>query len=461
MKKRLDFSMIAKKHTLKTARGIVLAGLAIICLAMLVMVSTAGLARADRGAVKSQEISPLHPTFALLDEEGVNVLDSGQAISTMQTCGSCHNTEFISEHSFHASAGLESFSEPGNIPLGNTWDTSDGAFGRWSPLTYRYLTPVGENPLDLTTPDWIKEFGARHTGGGPTVFSRSGEPLTNLLPDAGNPETASVDPLTGQVTPWDWKASGVVEMNCFLCHTPNPNTAAREAALATGAFRWAATATILDNGIVSQDSTGYVYNPQAFTPDGELVEEYIQIQDPTNDNCGTCHGLVHNDPVEPLVAAACTTNDLRTDTTGQIISPQRLMDSGLNLASKEDLSRTWDVHAERVVACTDCHFSLNNPIYYQESNGTQPDHLTFDPRRLDIGDYLYQPLHQFARGESGQSTVAPELKDTMRQCDSCHNIQATHNWLPYKERHTSELSCESCHIPEMYFSALQQVDWTV
>jgi thiosulfate reductase cytochrome b subunit len=461
MKEFMVFSMMTKKFAQNTVRSLLLAGFVFLSLAAAALFLNTGFARANRAPAEGQQISPLHPSYALLDKDGVNVLESGQAISTMQTCGSCHDADFIAEHSFHASAGLESFGDPGTSPLGNPWDTSTGMFGRWNPLTYRYLTPVGETPLDLTTPDWIKEFGSRHAGGGPAVLSRSGEPLTSLTPDASSPETAAMNPQNGELAAWDWNESGVVEMDCFLCHTPNPNLSARQAALTSGAFGWSATATILGNGVVRQDGSGYSYNSEAFTSDGELAEDYVQIQDPTNENCGACHGLVHSDPVEPLVAAACSTSDLRTDTTGQIISPQRIMDSGLNLASKGDLSRTWDVHAERVVACTDCHFSLNNPIYFQPSAESQPEHLTFDPRRLELGEYLYQPVHQFARGASSQSTIAPELKDTMRQCESCHSIEATHDWLPYKERHTAELSCESCHIPEIYFSALQQVDWTV
>ena len=34
---------------------------------------------------------------------------SGQAVSTMQTCGSCHDTTFIEQHSFHADLGLSDF----------------------------------------------------------------------------------------------------------------------------------------------------------------------------------------------------------------------------------------------------------------------------------------------------------------------------------------------------------------
>lgn len=52
-----------------------------------------------------EQTSPLHPTFALLDKDGENVLTSGKALSTMQTCGQCHDTEFIQSHAFHSDLG--------------------------------------------------------------------------------------------------------------------------------------------------------------------------------------------------------------------------------------------------------------------------------------------------------------------------------------------------------------------
>lgn len=407
-----------------------------------------------------EQRSPIHPTFELLDDVGKNVLETGKPISTMQTCGNCHDTEFIANHSFHASAGLDSLAQPGQFIEVRSWDISNGLFGRWDPLTYRYLNPVGDTKIDLTTPDWVRTIGLRHVGGGPAVNSRNGEKLTELVPSTDNPESSAVDPNTGQLIPWDWQESGIAEMNCFLCHTPTPNNIARTEAIINGDFAWASSATLIGTGIIVDEIENYSYNPDAFDENGEITREIIQIQDPTNENCGICHGLVHTKTEEPLVAASCSSGDLRTDTTGQIISPQRIMDSGINLVDKDSLTRSWDIHAERVVNCTDCHFSLNNPIYFQEE-GSRPDHLSFDPRRLDLGEYLYQPVHDFARGESAQSVVAPELKETMRECESCHDIEKTHTWLPYKDRHIEEMSCETCHIPQVYYSALEQVDWTV
>jgi len=408
-----------------------------------------------------QQPSNLHPSFPLLDVDGENVLESSNPISTLNTCGSCHNTDFISNHSFHTDVGLDDFSAPGSFTDSRPWDTSPGLFGKWDPLTYRYLSPQGDEIVDLTTAGWLQELGVRHVGSGPATMGRDGEPLEEIEPQATNVEASLVDPVGDELLSWDWAESGVVEMNCFLCHTPAPNAEARSKALHSGDFGWANTATLLGTGIVEQTGEGFSYNSQAFAGNGELLDEFVNIQDPANENCGLCHGLVHDDLDEPLVAGGCVPERMRTVTTGQIISGQKLSDSGMNLADKPELDRAWDIHAERLVECTDCHFALNNPVYYQEDPDSRPEHLLFDPRRLEINEYLEQPLHQFARGQSAQSTIDPALKDTMRRCESCHSPAVTHDWLPYKERHMDSISCESCHIPQLYSNALAQLDYTV
>jgi thiosulfate reductase cytochrome b subunit len=426
-----------------------------------VLTITAGLGLAKTLESAPAQISPIHPTYALLDENGENVLDNGRAVSTLQTCGACHDTAFIEQHSYHSDLGLEDFSAPGAVSGGRSWDSSPGLFGKWNPLIYRYLSPQGDERIDLGTADWIRELGSFHVGGGPAVTARDGRLLSELSVIPGDPETNVVDPQTGQLTSWDWAQSGTVEMNCFLCHTPSPDNQARIDELQAGNFRWANTATLLQSGIVARVNGEYQYQAEAFSADGMLATGFVQIQDPTNDNCGQCHGLVHDTLREPVVLAGCNAEQWRTQTTGQIISPQRLSDSGLNLADKATLTRTWDIHAERAVNCTDCHFSLNNPVYFQEAESSRPEHLVFDPRRLEIGEYLYQPLHEFARGQSAQSTISPALKNTMRRCESCHSLQNTHDWLPYEDRHMEVVNCETCHIPQMYSAAFQQYDWTV
>lgn len=418
-------------------------------------------ASARENIAEKTQASPLHPGFPFLDEDSVNVLESGKPVSTMNTCGECHDTAFIADHSYHVSVGLNDLSSPGTTVTERPWDVSPGVFGSWNSIEYRYLSPQGDSRIDLTTVDWIRLYGLRHVGGGPAMYGSNGQLLSDLPYNPDSLETNTLNPETGLLERWNWKESGVVEMNCFLCHTPDPNNNARAAALQSGAFQWANTATLLGSTVISPKGDVYNWNPDAFLDNQEIDPEVLKIQDPTNQNCGLCHGLVHDEVEDPLVTLGCSPERWSTITTGQIISPQKMADSGMNLANKETLDRSWDVHAERLLNCVDCHYSINNPLYYQESEVTKPDHLLFDPRRVEIGEYLEKPLHQFARGSSAQSNLAPELKYTMRTCESCHAVDVTHAWLPYLDSHLEALSCESCHIPQLYSSANMVHDWTV
>ena len=224
-------------------------------LGMILLLAGLGLtgAAAQPAGSPLEQAAPLHPQFALLDANEVNVLTSGQPVSTLKTCGACHDTAFIQSQAITPPWAWTNSASPARSH-GRTWDTSPGAFGRWDPLRYRYLSPAGDPLLDLGTADWVKSSGDRHVGGGPAVYARDGRPLNDLAADASNPETAVLDPATGKATVWDWDTSGGVEMNCFLCHLPDPNNDARITALQGGAFLWANTATLVGTGLV--ESTG-------------------------------------------------------------------------------------------------------------------------------------------------------------------------------------------------------------
>lgn len=369
-----------------TRRFPILVALVIGLLLMLVGLTATIMAAQDTALPVSPAVaSPLHPVFPLLDASGTPVIESGAPVSTLTTCGSCHDTAFITQNATHN--GVSTFT-------------------------------------GVSTPGFGDDLLASYLNN------------TKHVPE------------------------GAVEMNCFLCHTAQPNNTARVAALQAGDYAWANTATLLGTGVVEQTADGWTYTAAAFDEAGALRQEYVTVQDPTSAACGQCHGVVHTDAQTPLAfdATALDISQYKTLTTGQVMSPQRLSNSGLNLADKKSLSRSWDVHAERVLNCTNCHYSLNNPVYFTESSANRPEHLVFDPRRMDFGEYLKRPLHQFAKG---QSAVTPEINNTMRRCESCHSIEATHNWLPYKDRHVEAMACETCHIPQVYAPALESVDWTV
>lgn len=411
--------------------------------------------------VAARDPSSLHPPIPLLDAEGRDVIESGRPISTMKTCGGCHDTDYIEGHSFHVGLGYDERNAVGFVEGGRPWDYSPGAFGRWDPLDYRYLTPPGDERLDLGVADWVRLFGARHVGGGPAQLGHAGLPLDRPSISSGgelNPDVTVLDPATNQPRSWDWRASGTVEMNCFLCHSDRPDNEARVSELAAGRFAWSSTATLAATGIVKRSDDGWQYEPERFGNGGTVEAGVLGLGDPKPENCGLCHGLVHagHEPMELDLSLLARS----TATTGRVFSGQRMSDSAVNLANKQDMGRPWDVHAERLVGCTDCHFSMNNPAFYTSSMAGG-GHMDFDPRRSSVGEYLIRPSHQFAKGTTAQGSTARHLGDTMRHCNDCHRAEHSHDWLPYQAAHFAALSCEACHIPRGAAPAVESIDWTL
>jgi thiosulfate reductase cytochrome b subunit len=233
-------------------------------------------------------------------------------------------------------------------------------------------------------------------------------------------------------------------------------------AIKAGDFGSANTATLLDLNVVTKSGNGWEWNKEAFNANGEVKSEMLALQDPTNENCAACHGEVHPNAGDPININQCDLDYPQTATTGQVVSGQRMDKSGVNLANKNELDYAWDVHAARELQCTDCHYALNNPAHVSEIQKNNPDYLTYDPRNLDIGEYLQRPDHNFARGQSAQFNVAPEYKATMRRCENCHDAQKSHQgWLPYIDTHMEAVACETCHVPQMHAPAIQTYDWTV
>jgi thiosulfate reductase cytochrome b subunit len=423
-------------------------------LALLASVSVLNAAQAASPALQT-----MHPAIALQDAEGVNVLKSGQAVSTMKTCGQCHDTTYIADHAFHADLGLSHFGEASKGGL----SAGKGFFGRWDPLRYRYLTLTGDELLDLSTPAWLMANGTRVVGGGPALTGRDGSPLKSRTANANDPEASLLSP-DGKRVAWDWNTSGTMEMNCFLCHLAKPNLQARAEAINAGRFGDANTATLVGLGIVEPatgKAKGWNWNRAAFTADGLLDGRKLAVQDPSNANCAACHGEAHPGGKSPIQVSACDLDQPQTATTGQVISGQRIKLSGVNLANKDSLNRSWDVHAERQLQCTDCHHALNNPAHARGDLGSRPDHLRYDPRTVDIGQYLQKPDHDFARGPGARSQTTPVAHGEMRRCDTCHDASGHSSWLPYVSTHMAALACETCHIPQQYAPAIQAYDWTV
>ena len=388
---------------------------------LLTMVAALALAT---GAVAAS--SPLHPAVILRDTEGTPVLESGGDVSPLQTCGACHDTGFITQTSYHAWTGLGNYGLSPESPACRVID----------PVTYSY-------PLVLAAPGlhgsraWLRANADRHAG----------------------LDTSGVMDLQAGHTPGRHEA-GSYEYNCFLCHIDDPDNAARLAALARDDFSGSALATLARTGIIVADVTGWTYDPAGFNPDGTVDAAVLGVRNPSSTNCGQCHGPVHTGDA-PLVIDPDLLN-VSLERTGEIYSAQRPADSGLNLAGKSSLVAPWDVHAERLLECADCHYTANSPAGVPAATSPGgPHHLEYDARRGSIGQYLAAPDHSLARGYGSVDSPGGFPMGNMRRCDGCHDAAATHDWLPFRARHLASLDCETCHIPQINAPSRMMTDWTL
>lgn len=197
------------------------------------------------------------------------------------------------------------------------------------------------------------------------------------------------------------------------------------------------------------------WSSEAFESNGMIKREWIRISKPSISNCGSCHGLTgtsggtvsipedYRAAAYPLGAQELERYQL-TRSGGSIFSPEEVKTSFLNLSGKQDLLFPWDVHARKLLQCTDCHFAPNNP----QRLGSQKDttaSLRGEPRREPLSEYLKQPDHCL----------------TAANCQTCHEPLRGHGFLPYPERHLQVVACESCHIPRQFGPAEQRVDATL
>jgi len=344
----------------------------------------------------------LHPSVPLLDVDAQPVVESGRPIDVRQTCGGdCHDVAFIEANSYHAEI-------PAEAPATSRWDLGLQPSQRFLPLVHQRPEPSVDA---MTDPNWV--------GG-----------------DVGRP------------------------MNCMLCHIELPNRAARERALRAGRVTWEVTATLEGDLVRSDGPTRWRYVESAFSEDGSVSADALRIVAPRTEHCTGCHGGVLEDR-GGVVSVSSSVRVSRAWASADAYDATSIHASGLNVENKYELTRPFDVHAERLMECTDCHYSINNPMYRSELDSTRPAHLRFDGRRQTIAEFIRRPSHHFATGSAVQSFAGSAVRDSMRRCGDCHAAEETHDWLPYRDRHLQKVACETCHVPRVDVPVLETVDWTV
>jgi hypothetical protein len=314
---------------------------------------------------------------------------------------------------------------PGASSTKRPWDRGSGLFGRWDPLAgYDGIPPDPSDPADVDR--FVRDNRLRLLGGGPAALGR------------------------------DARTFGI---DCGRCHVAGASDV-QASDLPFGAYP---TATLGTLGLVTLESKtdGSIevrWDPSALLADGTIRPDRFPITAPTSEVCGTCHGLVKD---APELLRKLGTRARMTLTTGQLFAATRMRDSTWNISDRSSLPRAWDVHAERLLECSDCHFSPNDPGATFRKHADVPTHLRHDSRTLGIGAFLHRPSHEFAKGSSTQGKVDDPLDGGMRRCEDCHDAKVAHPSLPKAQRHLERLSCESCHVSKMVAPAYRVRDYTV
>lgn len=350
----------------------------------------------------------LHPAIRLLDEDGSSVLGSEKPLSLRSTCGVCHDVSFIEKTNYHTNVTSE-------FPIGG-W--SEKMSARWEPLIYQWYG----NDSDIERLEWLKAFGYRVIGGG--------------------------------------EFSDVLELNCLLCHIRQPDNITRLEMQRSGYFGLAATATLRNTGLVDLKNGRVIWRRESFDADGKVSAEEIGIKRPSNDNCRLCHSQACRCS-EPVLFEN-SLNNWSAETRGTVFSPARISSSGMNIHGKDELDTPWDVHAERLLMCADCHHSPNNPALDRKLDKSNSlNHLEFDARRLARNEYLWRPDHNLVTGWTVPYAAAHQFGGTMRDCADCHRAEKVHEFLPFPRTHFEALGCSTCHIPRLFTPVRQTTDWTL
>lgn len=195
-------------------------------------------------AINDMDQPVLHPAIPLLDEEGANVLDSGNPYSSKMTCGTggCHDYESIT-HAFHIEQGRDETSDDFGILRGLTNLVGPGYFGGYNCMggsnpdqLAKKVNASADDFGDLGAADHIKRCDGCHAGGGWMEKDRNGNrydevDITTVDMFDGdyysrntNAGTEAIDGHDhsshdmGGIAAWDWEKSGVVENDCLMCH---------------------------------------------------------------------------------------------------------------------------------------------------------------------------------------------------------------------------------------------------
>jgi nitrate/TMAO reductase-like tetraheme cytochrome c subunit len=414
----------------------------------------------------SPALARSHQDVWLRNEQGDRItatLNSIDPYSPRKTCGTCHNYSIITS-GYHFQQGFDVMKD--RYDERKPWILSPGMFGNWLPTAAagRLAAKVNTDSrqIDLSTYDWIgagkfnpkhkiksSSCGSCHPGGGPMEYGRNIQGKADLSKTLIGGELANQNQLDGDYSSRfttdkrsHFRASGVVEADCLICHLPAYRLEERNEQLYRRNYRWAATAGA---GLGAVKGAVFTYNNPAAGPghpefsagSWNLSKRPVTSYAWSNRTLFTADGRMKGTMIKKAVSSqSCL----------QCHAESEAKNTGTAHTAAND------VHIRAGMTCTDCH-----PL----AGKTKVQRLA----------------HQIAKGKSHTGSVRDDLDGKgMKTCISCHSdgqYQLTRPGATGKARnplqthakilagaafHTYLISCVSCHSTAQPLRAMTILD---
>lgn len=378
------------------------------------------------------------------------------------TCGTggCHDYEAITS-AFHFDMGRSEARDDYGKAHGVSTLVSPGYFGGYNcmggsnPETLASKLNASEADFkDKGVAGWVQRCSGCHTGGGWMENDRNGirydekDPATvvhldgdyfNRGTDANN-QPASVD----MITQWDWKKSGVVEADCFLCHADFSGLIKTDPE----------TADNTDDAFDHADDmrNTYLIDGGYFNYAGTAILEFLNLnngEDPANDKT-----LLNFDRTAAAADADHMTPDytLNLDESGKPILHWN--------ATAFDENRKVEIPMLRFPEnenCMNCHSTSNSRRGFYGFG--EDASAVYDEEGMLVEDYKDDVHKGLTWTENGEERA-------IENCNSCHSrnfykpghsnvdLDANHNFLKGnsdmdlrndQDYNPNALSCVYCH----------------
>jgi hypothetical protein len=339
-----------------------------------------------------------HAPVKLLDENGVKIDPTAKNVkpySSRKTCGACHDYDTISL-GYHFQMGADRISDNFGKPFGKPWVLSDGMVGKQFHMSYLTLARkrnFSEAELGMTTYEFAQTCGVCHPGGGLMEFDRDNKRYDTRL--AKDPKLATS--FDGDYYKSAWDKSGVIEIDCLMCHLAEYNGKARADQLSRGNFKWAATVGAglgsVEGSVKNGQTPRLTYQKSLFMPGGFVS---LKIGKPLDANCLLCH------------------EEAQVKKRGHVYD-----------------GRNPDVHKDAGMKCVTCHTASED---HQIRKGKSKQATVRDD--LDDPSFSCEGCH---------------IKSSFAK-------KPLHKSIP--KSHLKSIACATCHVRETNVTAVHTVDTT-